>query len=235
MAKDQRKRQKRLERRAAKRKEKRQVIVKEQSAGMATRMTEAAQYPVLESFAMEGFWTSGIGSVLLSRQLPNGMIAVAFFLVDRFCLGVKDAHAEIIGRFTYDSKYGSEFRSRFPVRKLSPAAVRKLVESAVAYARDLGLAPHADYQKAKPLFGDIAASECTEEFEFGEDGKPHFIGGPHDDRQRCQMIIAQLSRACGEGNYHFTIPVSPSELDEMSLAEEDELDEMEDEVDERWN
>jgi hypothetical protein len=209
MPTDPRKRQKKLERRAAKRKSKHHVLVKEKNAGLPQRMADAASYPIVDCGVSDSLWDMGMGSVWLSRQLPNGSIAVAIFLLDRYCLGVKNALADITGRFTYESKYMNDLRGRG--RKMAPEAARKLVESAVEYARRLGFAPHADYHKARPIFGDIDASTCTEEFEFGKDGKPFFIAGPHDSPQRCREIMNTLRMSCGPGGSHFLIPVNPNE------------------------
>src|SRR5438105_3691381 len=120
MAADPRKRQKKLERRAAKRKEKKHLIVREQSAGLGERLTAAAAAPVLHAWVTDDLWTQGMGWVLLSRQLPNGYVAVVVFLVDRYCLGVKNALAEIVSRFEYDSKFVRKMRSQFTAKDVTP-------------------------------------------------------------------------------------------------------------------
>ena len=100
------------------------------------------------------------------RYLP-----VAIFLLDRYCLGIKDAFAEIVPPSVYRDKFMHKMRSQFSSHAVTPAKARKLVEDSVAYAADLGFPPQGDYHKAKILFGDVNASECTEEFEFGKDGR----------------------------------------------------------------
>jgi hypothetical protein len=232
MPTDPRKRQKKLERRNAKRQEKKHHHVKEQHAGMGRRLAAAAEYPVLDSWITEDLWTEGLGWALLSRQLPDGSVAVAVFLVDRYCLGVKDAMAQIAGRYTYENEVARKMRSQFTSRDVSPATVRKLVEGAVAYAADLGFRPHADYHKAKPIFGTIDPAESTEAFEFGKDGKPLFIAGPHDTPQRCRQILAVLTHSRGPGGFDYAIPfadagqVLPDDLapDEPGLIGEGEDD-----------
>ncbi|HKI30965.1 MAG TPA: hypothetical protein VKA46_03810 [Gemmataceae bacterium] len=206
MAADPRKRQKKLERRAAKRQDKKHRLVKEQHAGLAERLTAASRYPVLHSWALEDLWTEGIGQVVISRELPDGSVAFGAFLVDRYCLGVKDAFGNVVGRSEYENKLVRDTRSHFAVREVSPATVRKLVEEAVAYAASLGLSPHADYHKVKPIFGTIDPGESTEEFEFGKDGKPYFFAGPHDTPERCRQILAVLAHSRGPDGFHYTIP-----------------------------
>jgi hypothetical protein len=211
MATDPRKRQKKLERRNAKRREKQHSLVRQQHAGMGGQLAAATKYPVLHSWVTEDFWTEGMGWALLSRELPDGSIAVGVFLVDRYCLGVKDALPNVVGRYTYDMDFVRKIRQQFTTREVSPATVRKLVEAAVAYAADLGLPPHPDYHKAKMIFGTIDPRESTEEFEFGENGKPHFVAGPTDTPQRCRQIIAILTHSCGPGGFNYTIPMAASD------------------------
>jgi hypothetical protein len=210
MAADPKKRQKKLERRAAKRKAKQHDLVREKSAGLPERLEAAVRSPVLHSWATEAVWDQGLGWVVLSRQLPNGSVACGVFLVDRYCLGVKNAFGKILSRQEYDSSIFRKMHSEYASRDLSPAAARKLVEAAVEYARSLGLPPHPDYHVAKLIFGSIDPAECTEEFEFGQDGKPLFVAGPYDTPERSQQILNALERSCGPGGYHYTIPFAGS-------------------------
>jgi len=209
MPSDPRKRQKQQERRAAKRKAKHHQLARDRQAGLAEQLETAARYPVLHSWATEDFWTQGMGWVCLSRELPNGSVAFAVFLVDRYCLGVKDVLAAVGPRSAYENRIVRKTRSDYTVRDLSPAATRKLVEGAVGYAGALGLHPHPDYQKARHIFGDIDPAESAEEFEFGKDGQPFFIAGPRDTPERCRQILRTLLQACGPDGFHYLMPVAP--------------------------
>lgn len=175
-----RKRQQKVERRAAKRKEKKHQLVRAQSTGLADKLTMSTRFPVLHSVITDSNWKQGIGSVLFSRALPDGTVAVTVFLIDRYCLGVKNATAAVVSRSEYESRFHRGLLSQTPGPEVPPAEARKYVEAAVDYARGLGFAPHADYQKAKLIFGDVDASACTATFEFGKGGKPMFINGPRD-------------------------------------------------------
>jgi hypothetical protein len=76
----------------------------------------------------------------------------------------------------------------------------------VAYAQDLGLAPHPDYTLVQQIWGDVDASACTTHFEFGREGKPFFVAGPHDTPGRCRTIIATLIQRCGIDGFHYLVP-----------------------------
>jgi hypothetical protein len=203
MPTDPRKRQRKLERRSAKRKNKKHQLVKETHIGLGEQLTASTKFPPLDTWISEALWTQGLGWVLFSRELPNGSIAVALFLVDRYCLGVKNALANIVGRFTYESEFVRKMRSQLTSREVSPATACKLVEQAVAYAHGLGFRPHSDYHKAKLLFGDIDPGDSTEEFEFGKDGKPFFISGPNDSPERCRQILSILANTRGTGQFDY--------------------------------
>jgi hypothetical protein len=230
MSSDARKRQKKQERKAAKRKEKKHELVRQKSLGLADRLSAAARYPVLHCLVTDSIEPQGLGQVMLSREFPNGQVAVATFLVDRYCLGVKDVHAEILGRSAYESKYVRRLRSDMPSHAVSPADVCKLVTQAVAYAHGLGLSPHPDYPKAALLLAGIDPAASSAEFEFGKDGKPFFIAGPHDTPERCRRILAILDNTCGPGGYHFLQPVGPADFEGRELIDEDESGEFLDEI-----
>jgi hypothetical protein len=219
MPADPRKRQRKLERQSGKRKDKKHALAKASSVGLASQLAAAAKFPPLDTWIGETLWTEGLGMVLFSRAMPDGSVAVAMFLVDRFCLGVKNALAKIVGRFTYESEFTHQMRSQSPIRTVSPATARKLVEQAVAYAHDLGFHPHRDYQKAKFIFGDVDAAASTEEFEFGKDGRPFFIAGPDDTPERCRQIVATIAKTQGPGEFDAVMPVRSAET---GLLEGDE-------------
>jgi hypothetical protein len=158
-----------------------------------------------EAFRSATLFESGIGYVVVSRFKGDGRVESGCFLLDVFCLGVKDALFE---RFDGISEYQEVLRDLF--RKegsiaLTPSAGRKLVESAVAYAGRFGFAPGADYKVACRVFGGILASACEVEFSFGKDGKPFFVQGPSDSPARCEQILYALESRCGRGNYHYII------------------------------
>jgi hypothetical protein len=230
MPADPRKRQKKMERRSAKRKDKKHAVVRQENAGLAERLAAASKFPVLDCWIGDDIDTQGIGWVVLSREFPNRQVAVASFLVDRYCLGVKNVFAELLGSSSYDAKYVRKMTADMPSHNAAPADARKLLEEAVAYARRLGLAPHPDYPKAMHLFGDVDPTDSQAAFEFGKDGKPFFVSGPNDTPERCRQIVAILTKTCGAGRFHYLVSISGSPRGEdMRIVGPD--DELIDEVD----
>jgi hypothetical protein len=159
----------------------------------------------IEAYMSANLFEMGMGYVLVARFKSNGDVEAGSFLIDAHCLGVKD------GFFTRVS--AGEFRGRILDRmvpednrlELDPAEARHLVESAVAYAQNLGFAPHPDYKKACRVLGGITPVAPSKPWTFGDDGKPHYVQGPHDSHEKAMRIMTQLRIRCGEGNYRYTI------------------------------
>ena len=206
MALDARKRQQKLAKKAAKRKA---TLATKKPVGSAGGVVPhgrhalpAASAPIHECLVADSLFDIGIGNVIVSRKMPNGFIGAAFFLVDVFCLGIKDTFYEVLSPAEYDYRVSSLQHETF--RALHPTCARKLVEGAEAYARDLGFPPHPDYQRARQIFGDLDATVCPTHYVFGRDGKPFFLSGPYDTPAKCRRIIETLTRHCGIDGFNFS-------------------------------
>lgn len=148
--------------------------------------------------------TSGLVGVLVAREARRGRggtTSVCGYLVDTYCLGVKDALGpetlDAVGLCLFADRFFSGFRGT-PVPAPIDLATH-LVWGAIAYAHELGFEPHSDFAAAAghldPLTGPSAIG-------FGCDGMPYYMQGPFDDADR---ILHTLRERVGEGNFHFTV------------------------------
>lgn len=230
MALDPKKRQKKLAKRKAQRKDKaRALVVKQQqkSAYEANRFALAARYPIHQCMANITMFASGMGTVILSRRAPNGDIVLGMFLLDTYCLGVKSALARVMLPYEYDEMI-SNVKSNELMQAVEPSYARKVVESAVAYAANLGFKPDPSYQTAKELFGEINADDCTDPMTFGKDGKPLYVSGPLDSPLKRQQIVATLEKNCGAGNFDYIVHLGGGGLNFDEFDEGDEFDDFDD-------
>jgi hypothetical protein len=205
MAIDPRKRQKQLEKKAAKRKAVQSARKTAQAGGAGSPSKQLAvvkNFPIHECLVPEGLFEIGIGNVIFSRKLPNGDIGTSFFLVDVYCLGVKNAFFQVMTGTEYLSNV-RKFAGTEKLESVAPSCARKLVENAEADAKQIGFDPHPDYRSARKIFGDIDASVCATDFTFGKDGKPFFMPGLNDTPAECRNIIDTLSRRFGPDGFHF--------------------------------
>jgi hypothetical protein len=170
----------------------------------APQMATAANAPIHECLVPAGLFELGMGNLFFSRSLPDGRIALAGFLLDVFCLGVKNAFFAIVARDEYARRLSARTAAE-SLQPMQPACFRKLVEGGVAYAHDLGFNPHMDYEAARRIFGDVQSTACPTRFEYGHDGKPFYVSGPHETAAQVQAILDQLQRRLGSGNFDYLV------------------------------
>lgn len=151
---------------------------------------------------------SGLAGVLVARDTGSSA-TVCGYLVDAWCLGVKDT----IGPKAVDRRKLPEFVHRFFGTWSSPPVpaplemARHLVFGAVDYARRLGFEPCPDFARGAALLGEWQAG--SSDITFGRDGKPMYISGPDDD---AGGIMATLRRTVGDGNFDYLMRPGPGPL-----------------------
>ena len=102
MARDPRKQQRKVERRKAKAKAKRKALAQRKAQGLADHLARAATMPILHCRAGSTIWDDGLGPLVVSRELSANSVAAAVFLLDVYCLGVKDVWSALFNRAEYD-------------------------------------------------------------------------------------------------------------------------------------
>jgi len=163
----------------------------------------------------------GLGQVIVVRKKSPERIEAGVFLVDVYCLGVREA-------FLFEGTE-AKFRERLmeeeeSFREMPAAYGRKFVEEAIAYARRLGFAPHRSYKKAARVFGGLKAAPDLGGFSFGKEGKPFYVQSRYHSADDARRIIDKLHRICGEGNYDFLLAMdegdsSPETVETLLLSE----------------
>jgi len=217
MPQDQKRRQKALERKAQRRRQKRTALQRGYG-GLQPVLRAAAHWPLYECLVSKKWQdTMKLTQVLVVRRSPLGQVAAASFLVDLACLGVKDAFPAV---FDSVAEYNQKLRRRATEQQaMIPAdlnLVAKIIRESIAYARKLGFAPHQDYAPASILLGNADPEACDLPVPLGgKNGKPFFCSGPYDNVPR---IMAQLERAVGPGGFDFLIGIHPG----PDWAEEEE-------------
>ncbi len=181
---------------------------------------ELERSPVHAAYVADTILAQGIGDVIIARNLPDGRIATSHFLIDAYCLGVKDAFITVKSPREFSTLISRSSASSQLAEVTAPYA-RKLIEDAIAYARDLGFEPHRDFREAAVILGDIDSGECSETFTFGHEGKPLYISGPGDSESFARRIVRQLTHGDGPGG-HYIVRVDESSMDEFEDDEEED-------------
>lgn len=156
----------------------------------------------------------GMNQLFCVRKTMSGFGA-SIFLLDEYCLGIKDA--DVI-RDVDVAVIEDQVRER-DGRMVTPAYALKKLNALIAWAREIGFDPHAKAYLAMEIFRNVDPDTCGDSFAFGrpEDGKPMFISGPKDSPERIRSVVSKLQRL-GQDNYHFMI--STPEVFRPALAQE---------------
>ena len=212
MARDPKKHQKSKERRNRREKEKRKEHAKNGSlmSSPLSLLKSRSDVPFHFCGIHSVAFTEGMGSLVVSRILPNGLVVAVIYLVDLYCLGIKDVIIELYTKSAFEQDiHKGMFRSQ-PVESLTPAEAKKLVAGVVEYAKHYGLLPAADYVKSLAIFNGVDESPVEREFTFGLKGKPCYINGPHDSVAFQNRIRNTLEHSAGPGGYDFIMMLGGS-------------------------
>lgn len=151
---------------------------------------------VSADFALTRMDPPRLVTVVVTRKAQGGMILPALALVDRTCLGVKNAFvAELMTPYEAGSfvlEVGRAHEGGMVSCEL--AVAQSIVWNAVDYAASLGFDPHPDFPEA--LFGP--RPEPLIDTPLARPARPFWVRGPDDD---VQDILETLDDAVGEGNY----------------------------------
>jgi len=213
--------QKKLAKHKAKRSVKRSRLLQFSSKDPTVRLRHAEKWPIVHTLVGAKLWSDGIGYLAIGRQEAETRLVFGVFLVDAYCLGVKNAFwntgtpedfKELIQRMEQTQK----------MIPISPACLVKILEGAVAYAQSFGFPPHPDYRHAAMLLEGIDPQACTHEFTFGRDGKPFYIQGPSESPAAASAIMQRIQEAGG----HFIIEARGPGMDQFNglEGEDNELD-----------
>ena len=135
MGRDEARRQKSLAKKKAKREEKRTHLARLNSPDPTISLVECDTWPIIACSIPENLWENGIGQLILARRMPDGKVALAIFLVDTFCLGVKNAFCKLLGPAHFQEHMAGLKRNMGEYRQVAPE-YGKLVYDSIAYVSD---------------------------------------------------------------------------------------------------
>jgi len=194
-------------RRGAKAQRRKVVVAEKRKAdavlgSKAGQISAAAKLPVCHCRLQDGLFENGMGALYLIRGVSGGPCSVGMFLIDSFCLGVKDVGFRMLGAQEVKT-FISKLDDVSPARPIDPATARKLLRDVTTWAKSAGFNPHPDFAVVEKLFGDVDPNASDAVFEFGYQGQPLYVPGPHESaaevRERVETAV--------EAGAHYLVPV----------------------------
>lgn len=203
------------QKRARKAQKRKQVVAQKRRAeeiesSLPARVRRAAQLPIQACFLTEALFDGGMGTLVLARGNTPDRVALSSYLLDTFCLGIKDVTFDLV-EGEYFQFYMDTMDQTSPMVSVDPGYARKLLRDLDAWSRSLGFLPHRDFATVERIFGDVNAEASDAVFRFGRDGKPFYIPGPDDTAPLIRRRIEQLRQHLGdEGLAGKALPERPS-------------------------
>jgi hypothetical protein len=190
-------------RKAAKAAKRKMVVAAKRKLEMAAnspaaRLRQAAKLPVLKCLISSGLFSVGAGAALLIRGVSREEQHVACFMLDTFCVGVKDVFFRTLDRQEVEVMLAS-LQQADAVESTDPRDLRKLLHDLVAWSESNGFPPHEDYARVEALFGDIEPTDHDYLPSFGYEGRVIYIPGPSESpaqiRRRTELVRARFGQA----------------------------------------
>jgi hypothetical protein len=159
----------------------------------------ARKLPIYKCLYM-GEDEGGIKQIVVGRQKRNGQIIVGFYLVDMYCLGLKNTfYAEFSDSDEFDEKFDSMGENGHEFIEIEPNLAFNYIYGAIEYAEDIAFKPHKDFAITEYILDDVEKIAFID-IEFGQNGRPVFFQGPDD---KPGQILAHLDKHVGKGNYEY--------------------------------
>jgi hypothetical protein len=193
--------------RARKAQRRKQVVAQKRrtealDAGLPARVLRAAEAPIQHCWLSADLFELGIGTVILARGVTRHHLAVGIFLLDVFCLGIKDAMFKSLEGDELEL-YVEVTNAGSPPVSLQPSDARKLLRDLAAWSQSIGFPPHRDFAAVERIFGDVSVDEGEADFAFGRDGKPVYIPGPFESATVVRRRVEQLQKHLGDDGFEF--------------------------------
>jgi hypothetical protein len=214
---EKKKHRKALKRRSGRKQVRRQVRAARARTTALFHIHQARNYPIEGCWVQQDWAEGGLAVTVIARRQPDGNIVLGNYLVDYYCLGLKNTYSEAdIPPSQFRRDYLPEvYDTAGPPIDISPALAHEIIYGGIEYAARFGFRPHTDFKRSRHILDPPDLHPRTGAVEFGRDGKPFYVEGPHDNSD---AILRRLLRTAGEGNFHYMVQVGgpPPDWDDDS-------------------
>jgi len=190
---------------------------------------KARKLPLYECRVNLDWRESGLATVIVARSHAGGSITWASYLIDVFCLGLKQTSFEFNDELDGYQEMVEQLSKVQELEVVDYALVHNIVYGGIAYADDLGMKPlDKDWAVSQYVLEEDNDDVELIELEFGKEGQPFYCSGPYDN---VPQILQKLNASVGEGNYLFMSHLEDDEDwdDDDDWEEDDEESDDDDE------
>ena len=180
---------------------------------------KARTLPIGKCYIAPPDWQeAGMAHIVVTRVRQSGNLVMASFLVDTFCLGVKDAgYHENITSSDFE-EYLNNYRDGMGLEEISYNEAHNIIYGAMAFAEDGGIYPVKEFDPAGYILEEDTDDIPLIEYDFGKNGK-HFLVVNPDRKEMPYYHI--LKKKLGD-DFEYVMPYGDETEDNDS--EDDDLE-----------
>lgn len=183
----------------------------------------ARNLPLHECWINSNWDEGGIANILISRKHKSGNITACYYLVDLYCLGVKDTHYNFnITEELYNS-HVEKFQMGVGGIMIEYTLAHNIIFSSLEFADKYGFTPINSFETITEYFLEEDNEDIDLiEIECGKDGKPFYVQGRYHTNSDVNRIMKQLEKSAGAGNYDYLLLLR-EEKDIVDMSEKEKL------------
>ncbi len=190
--------------------------------------TKGRQLPVEACYVNPNWREGGMAHVTVVRRHAGGTRTLGMYLVDAFCLGVKDTSYQFsMSEMDYDEMLATMNDNFGGLQPISYEEAHNLIYGSIAFAEEAGIRPHKDFAVTQYLLEEDTEDVPLIEYEYGRDGKHFLFTRTHQEAARYLPI---LRKHLGD-NFDYVVEA----YDDEDEYDEDEDEYGEDEYGNEWN
>ncbi len=178
---------------------------------------KARTLPIGKCYIAPPEWQeAGMAHIIVTRVRPSGNLVMASFLVDTFCLGVKDAgYHENITSADFE-EYLNNYKKGLGLEEISYNEAHNIIYGAIAFAEEGGIKPVKEFDPAGYVLEEDTDNIPLIEYDFGKNGKHFLIVNP----DRKEMPYYHILKKNLGDDFDFVMPYS-GENDEDDFEEDE--------------
>lgn len=147
----------------------------------------------------------GEAHIIVSRKHTGGRVSMAVFLVDIWCVGVKDSFYRLrMEDYEFQDLIDSYSMG---LRECSYEEAHNWIYGAVAFAEDAGIKPDKSFNITRYMLEEDDDNIPLIEYDFGKDGKHFLMAASHLEASR---YLPLMEKNLGKGNFDFAIDTDDS-------------------------
>ena len=144
----------------------------------------------------------GMCHVVVTRQHTGGRVSMALFMVDQFCVGVKESFYRLrLEPYELDEMLDASGEA-FSFRECSYDEAHNRIYGAIAFAEEGGIKPDNSFLLTQYFLEDDTNDVPLIEFEYGKNGK-HFL--VCDSQLEASKYLPALRKTLGDDGFTYVI------------------------------